>query len=188
MNTLQNIALGTFEVTQSELIISDPCYKRGTWCMGAVSDVHPGVWEAKIGLYHEGKHDTAVAYLAAFHEDCPPREQLMVREEFFEVGVDSGQAGIFDSLYYRGGDGSGQVPDETAVEEWYNACCHQTLHTKYMAGTIPHGAVSSSGYGDGGYACLTYKSQEPEGPDTTWGVVIDFDVVHRSKVKELLLR
>lgn len=188
MDTLRSIKLGSFEVTQSELTVSDPCYKPGTWCMGTVCDVLPGTWEAEIGIYNEGKRDTAVAYLAAFHQDCPPKEQLTVREELFEVGVDSGQAGIFDSLYYRGGDGSGRTPGETAVEGWYNSCCHQTLHTKYMAGTIPHGAVSSSGYGDGGYACLTYKSHESEGSDTTWGVVIDFDVVHRSKVKELLLQ
>lgn len=52
----------------------------------------PGIWEAEIGFFHEGKHDAAVAYLAAFHQHCPPKNQLIAREELFKVGVDSGQA------------------------------------------------------------------------------------------------
>ena len=92
MRTLQKFKLGTFEVTQPKLIISDPCYAPGTWCMGIVPNAQPGIWEAEIGFFHEGKHDAAVAYLAAFHQHCPPKNQLIAREELFKVGVDSGQA------------------------------------------------------------------------------------------------
>ena len=73
MRTLQKFKLGTFEVTQPKLIISDPCYAPGTWCMGIVPNAQPGIWEAEIGFFHEGKHDAAVAYLAAFHQHCPPK-------------------------------------------------------------------------------------------------------------------
>lgn len=103
MRTLQKFKLGTFEVTQPELIISDPCYAPGTWCMGIVPNAQPGIWEAEIGFFHEGKHDAAVAYLAAFHQHCPPKNQLIAREELFKVGVDSGQAGVFDKPFYRAG-------------------------------------------------------------------------------------
>lgn len=110
MRTLQKFKLGTFEVTQPELIISDPCYAPGTWCMGIVPNAQPGIWEAEIGFFHEGKHDAAVAYLAAFHQHCPPKNQLIAREELFKVGVDSGQAGVFDKPFYRAGADAGQIP------------------------------------------------------------------------------
>ena len=30
---IEHINLGTFEVTSDKLVISDPCYPLGTWCM-----------------------------------------------------------------------------------------------------------------------------------------------------------
>ena len=150
MRTLQKFKLGTFEVTQPKLIISDPCYAPGTWCMGIVPNAQPGIWEAEIGFFHEGKHDAAVAYLAAFHQHCPPKNQLIAREELFKVGVDSGQAGVFDKPFYRAGADAGQ-----------------TLHTDHYAGVIPHGVVSNSGYGDGGYICYSYHLSKTQGQDIT---------------------
>ena len=188
MRTLQKFKLGTFEVTQPELIISDPCYAPGTWCMGIVPNAQPGIWEAEIGFFHEGKHDAAVAYLAAFHQPCPPKNQLIAREELFKVGVDSGQAGVFDKPFYRAGADAGQIPSEDALEAWYNSCCNQTLHTDHYAGVIPHGVVSNSGYGDGGYICYSYHLSKTQGEDITWGVMINFDVVRLPQINRLLLQ
>jgi len=65
----------------------------------------------------------------------------------FEVGVDSGQAGVFDLSHYW----NDSVAPEVAPEEvWYSMCCAVTL-SECSAGVVPFGAVSSSGYGDGGY-------------------------------------
>lgn len=33
---IENITLGAFEVSSDKLVISDPCYNLGTWCMGTV--------------------------------------------------------------------------------------------------------------------------------------------------------
>lgn len=186
MRTLKKIKLGTFEVTQPELIVSDPCYAPGIWCMGTILNAQPGIWETEIGFFHEGKRDAAVAYLAAFHLQCPPKDQLIAQEELFEVGVDSGQAGVFDKPFYRAGAGADQTPSEDALEAWYTCCCNQTLHTSHQAGTIPHGAVSSSGYGDGGYVCYSYHLPKTQGEDITWGVMIDFGVVRLPQIKRLL--
>lgn len=186
MRTLKKIKLGTFEVTQPELIISDPCYAPGTWCMGTIPNAQPGIWEAEIGFSHEGKCDAAVAYLAAFHQQCPSKGQLIAQEELFEVGVDSSQAGVFDKPFYRAGAGAGQTPTEDALEAWYACCCDQTLC--YQAGTIPHGVVSSSGYGDGVYVCYSYHLPRTQGEDITWGVMINFDVVRLPQIKRLLLQ
>lgn len=62
MRTLQKFKLGTFEVTQPKLIISDPCYAPGTVHGASFPMPSPGIWEAEIGFFHEGKHDAAVAY------------------------------------------------------------------------------------------------------------------------------
>ena len=31
---IESVTLGTFEVTGDKLVVSDPCYELGTWCMG----------------------------------------------------------------------------------------------------------------------------------------------------------
>ena len=135
MRTLQKFKLGTFEVTQPELIISDPCYAPGTWCMGIVPNAQPGIWP-----------------------------------------------------FYRAGADAGQIPSEDALEAWYNSCCNQTLHTDHYAGVIPHGVVSNSGYGDGGYICYSYHLSKTQGEDITWGVMINFDVVRLPQINRLLLQ
>ena len=101
------------------------------------------------------------------HQHCPPKNQLIAREELFKVGVDSGQAGVFDKPFYRAGADAGQIPSEDALEAWYNSCCNQTLHTDHYAGVIPHGVVSNSGYGDGGYICYSYHLSKTQGQDIT---------------------
>lgn len=115
MRTLQKFKLGTFEVTQPKLIISDPCYAPGTWCMGIVPNAQPGIWEAEIGFFHEGKHDAAVAYPGRVPSALPTQKPVNCTEELFKVGVDSGQAGVFDKPFYRAGADAGQIPSEDAT-------------------------------------------------------------------------
>ena len=61
---LEQIQIGEFEVTDNVLVISDPCYEPGTWCMGQILDVKPGIWTAQIGICHNKKWGDRVAYLA----------------------------------------------------------------------------------------------------------------------------
>lgn len=185
LKNLQHIPIGTFETTQDVLVISDPCYKLGTWCMGEVHDVKLGQWNASIGVADMGKWGNRIAYLAAFHQDCPDIKTLDVHEAQFEVGVDSGQAGIFDFSHYQD---QSVVKDRSFTEygdPWYSFCCKQTLNTEHHAGIIPYGVVASSGFGDGGYVCRCYTSRDEHTP-TTWGVVIDFDLVKMSQIMRQL--
>lgn len=188
MRTLQKFKLGTFEVTQPELIISDPCYAPGTWCMGIVPNAQPGIWEAEIGFFHEGKHDAAVAYLAAFHQHCPPKNQLIAREELFKVGVDSGQAGVFDKPFYRAGADAGQIPSEDALEAWYNSCCNQTLTYRPLCRCYSTWRCIQFRVWDGGYICTPIHLSKTQGEDITWGVMINFDVVRLPQINRLLLQ
>ena len=96
---LEQIQIGEFEVTDNVLVISDPCYEPGTWCMGHIPDVRPGIWAAQIGICQDPRWGERVAYLAAYHKDCPDKALLTKYEAHFEVGVDSGQAGIFDRAF-----------------------------------------------------------------------------------------
>ena len=35
---LEQIQIGAFEVTSNVLVVSDPSYEPGTWCMGQILD------------------------------------------------------------------------------------------------------------------------------------------------------
>ena len=63
----------------------------------------------------------------------------------FEVGVDSGQAGIYDEDYYNKYHTADDCDDD-----WYDDICNLTNPAGTKDGKC---AVSSSGFGDGGYTC-----------------------------------
>lgn len=91
---IENITLGAFEVSSDKLVISDPCYNLGTWCMGTVPNVKPGLWTASIGVANTGEFGERIAFLAAFHQVSPSIQKLKACPASFDVGVDSGQAGL----------------------------------------------------------------------------------------------
>lgn len=166
-----NKRLGTFKVTSGAVMVSDPCYKRGTWCHGKIENVKNGVWRAAVGISHEGAWGDRVAFLIATHGDIPVYGTKLDRHEAeFEVGVDSGQAGIFDDTHYQ--DESVAPPDEPNEfdDRWYSMCCNATDN---YAGIIPFGVVSSSGFGDGGYECTYYTNSDGE----VVRIIIDYGLV-----------
>ena len=88
------------------------------------------------------------------------------------IGVDSGQAGIFNKEFYRNDDHSdtydlplifGEDWSEKDGDKWYQRMCSLTL-SKFHGGisdddygVTPDGIVSSSGYGDGLYHLMIGK-------------------------------
>lgn len=164
----QSMYLGNFEVTSGELITSDPCYDLDTWCMGVLKGVKKGSWHAysmiedseernsALIIYHESvsKTDASYYFSGAYKLNTAP----------FEVGVDSGQAGFFDSTVYKN---DATVPTDFNLgldwkdRGWYGMCARLTLSDK-GAGVVPGGAVSSSGYGDGGYSCRYFMNENHE--------------------------
>ena len=172
------VALGTFKVESGKLIVSDPCYEVGTWCQSGVDKARNGTWHAFVKLTNEGEWGVRVAALYAVnalyatgtplaHEGDRPRlhalEQLDWELAPGEIGVDSGQAGIFDAEHYRKDE---DVKDYTFLETdedkricteevWYSMNCDATLKDDRGGRVIPFGVVSRSGYGDGGYSLTT---------------------------------
>ena len=157
------IDLGTFEMASDRMAVSDPCYDTDVWCRGELQDVLPGIWEASVIKRDEGEWGIRVAKLVAVHKDYVDSDMEPMTLAPFEVGVDSGQAGLFDAQHYR--DDAVVVDPDTAVNGnepgalWYMHCCCLTL-TKLAAGVMPYGVVASSGYGDGSYDCFVSRNSD----------------------------
>lgn len=168
--------IGSFEMTGTVMRVSDPCYDKMTWCSGTLPDCLPGQWDAAVAYSDEGDMGIRVSILVAKHHNTVRSFALCNRvwadEKYtyyaggwkisdIEVGVDSGQAGLFDEAHYQDeGVFAGQPkPSPSYGDIWYSHCCKQTLG-KHQAGTIPYGVVSSSGFGDGGYTALSHKNTE----------------------------
>ena len=153
----ETIELGSFEMVSDRMAVSDPCYDTDVWCRGELEGVLPGIWEASVVKRDEGDWGMRTAKLIAVHEDYADSDVELMALAPFEVGVDSGQAGLFDAHHYR--DDAVVAEPDTAVNGndpgalWYMRCCHLTL-TKLAAGVLPYGVVSSSGFGDGSYDCF----------------------------------
>lgn len=82
---------------KNKVVVSDPCYKIGTWCQGILENVKEGQYLAQSYSQDNG---TIVAGISLVHEDYINAE-LDYELQSFKVGVDSGQAGIFNYDYYE---------------------------------------------------------------------------------------
>ena len=150
----------------NKVMVSDPCYGMNTWCQGVVENVMPGVYNCEVEYSDEGDWGVRVAAIEVMHENT------MVHwweSADFEVGVDSGQAGIFDYEYYAKYHMDRSVRPHVD-DDWYHRVGKITL-SEESAGTIDNsGFVSSSGYGDGGYVCYLAKNDD--------GCVVGLKVVY----------
>lgn len=140
-----------------EVMVSDPCYSPGTWCQGIVKNMLPGFYHCGGEIVETngwGKRVSKIRILHESYSDIPS----YLEEEDFEVGVDSGQAGIYDAEYYYD-----QFKNDEQREDWYNRVCDATWDDNSgFAWDMIDGKciVSASGYGDGSYVCRTAKNQD----------------------------
>lgn len=94
--------VGDFQLTKSVVRISDPCYDRSTWCAGTVDNVLPGTWTSKVVKFTHEETDWGerVGELIAQHKDYDIKD-VDWEHVNIDVGVDSGQAGIFDDSQFK---------------------------------------------------------------------------------------
>lgn len=170
--------VGDFKIESGRVYISDPCYEKGTWCQGLIDGVKNGTWNAFIDNRDEGRP----GLIRVVHNSVQNQNDLEWASIAADIGVDSGQAGIFDAQHYRSDasipadfqslrkGGLKRYGDEEG-ELFYAACCDRTLGPTgegmrvagyYGGGTIPFGAVASSGYGDGSYVAEVAKNEDGE--------------------------
>lgn len=133
--------VGEFVVSSGKLVVSDPCYKRGTWCSGVIAPVKNGTWRATIEITDEGRALTAQCEKPVGEMEAAP----------FEVGVDSAQAGIFcDSVYP-----SSKNPNP----EFYERCCDATQTGSESAGIVMGRGVAASSQDDGSYSAFVGRDK-----------------------------
>ena len=174
----KEVNIGTFELTQPVARISDPCYSKDTWCNGTVDNCLPGTWNAVVHHFEEGSWGTRCGFLIANCATFGKPSPYDVRWEKLDitVGVDAGQAGIFDEEYFKcdpsvngvkrmGGKNNSPICID---DPWYSICCDRSMSDN-QAGVIPYGCNSSSGYGDGSYTA--YKIEQD---GKTVAIMIDF--------------
>lgn len=154
MNNLNAVLFNNITLS-NKVMVSDPCYDIGTWCQIQLDNVKSGKYNVHVVKSDEDYWGIRCASLIVKHVDkeISHDTELIIHEG--EVGVDSGQAGIFDMSIY---------PEEshtrTSEDIFYDECCDLTL-SKMSCGILSNGKgiVSSSGYGDGGYNLLYSKDE-----------------------------
>lgn len=148
--------LGNFEVESGKLIISDPGYEKGAWCSASVNASN-GEWTAWSVHFAEQYEDNR--YFLPIGLVATSSKRSLSRINFnqlldADIGVDSGQAGIYDSDHFK--DDSDvpedfELPYEWMKHNWYALNSTKALADPVNADVIPYGAVSKSGHGDGLY-------------------------------------
>lgn len=136
--------------------VSDPCYNDDVWCKTKLTGVLPGKYSVEVDKSDEGVWGLRCSSITAIHEDYINKD--LVWDYHSEIGVDSGQAGIFCESSYRNDEIDIDTPptdfvlpyDDSPGDAWYEKMCRFTLAEEHW-GTYETGVVSSSGYGDGGY-------------------------------------
>jgi len=152
------------------VMVSDPCYTVPTWCQIILKDVLPGTYNVSADKRDCSGWGNRVHNLVAVHSEY---DKKLIWEEYHgEIGVDSGQAGIFSYDTYRNDDifdGVSQFDENPLFkgfnnqegDKWYGHMCDRT-QTEESWGVYDNGVVSSSGIGDGGYPLYVVRDKSTD--------------------------
>lgn len=151
-------SLGEFTLESGVLRISDPGYDKDVWCTGTIENCKTGQWDAAVVRSDEGIFGTRNGMLVACHQDLSdsfvladkiskrgkPARNSGIHICDFTVGVDSGQAGIYDDARFGLDETFSDVanddddPPPHYESDWYDYCCAAT-DGPLQADTIPFG-------------------------------------------------
>lgn len=154
--------LGTLQLTQPTLRITDPCYQVGTWC-AVTLQAKPGAWLAKSVVGPTSWH-TRVKVLQISHEtlgDVDVADYKTLEHTELNAGVDSAQCGFFDDALYPRDAAAFEYEGDT----FYGQCCKLTLDRGLPGGGVlasQAGVLTSSGFGDGGYDVFVQRDAQGE--------------------------
>jgi hypothetical protein len=144
------IKLGEFVSKSGAILVIDPCYQRtGYEGSNCAMICRQGTYEAFVVKSSANRIEEISIYFAGMNRSV---EWRLAESPF--IGVDSGQTGFFDFMEYP----EEEVGDFWDLNSFYGQVCHLTL-SDGMAGVIPFGAVSSSGWGDGVYSLYVVKDE-----------------------------
>jgi hypothetical protein len=149
----------------SEVRVSDPCYGDDVWCKTRLTSVLPGEYRVDVQKSDEGSWGNRVSSLTVTHKDYIGKQ--LRYQEHGDIGVDSGQAGIFCESSYRNDDIEIDTPEhdftlpfsDDSGDRWYEKMCKFTLSGEGF-GAYESGVVTSSGYGDGSYPLAIARDED----------------------------
>lgn len=121
--------------------ITDPCYKRETWCRMNDVEIEPGEYECYITTMDNEATDgwgERVSEIGIRNTAYVKDPYTLVYEHIGQIGVDSGLAGFFNHKL------------DYTTEDWL-ALCEEICALKSQAWIREDGFFSGSGYGDGDY-------------------------------------
>ena len=153
-----------FEIKSGEVIISDPCYRKGA--LGTLElNVKKGIWIGEIYISKEMERKEVrnghISSIVVYHKNSGTTFRGFCWDLYGHINVDSGQAGIFDNNIYPDDDvGEYQDIENYKYEDmktFYAKACYLTNNNGY--GIIDkRGIVATSGYGDGRYEVFTIEA------------------------------
>ena len=152
----------------SKVVVSDPCYQIPTWCRAVIDGVLPGEYNVISEMTEKtGGWGRRNQNVVAIHSDYLKHGENVQDYDWvlmpqFNIGVDSGQCGIFDFETFRNDaiadsievvketDENGDWNYEHTEEgdAWYDKMCQLTLMTIDGWGSYDKGVNASSGYGE----------------------------------------
>lgn len=156
--------LGTFTVSTGKLMVTDPCYDKGTWCTAAVENAAKGQWEAEVERVDCGMWGNRVQKLTVRAVGKKPTSHERLDAD---IGVDAGVCGVFENKPNYGDIDWAKVCDEMKTAFGGIASKGNGFHCE--------GAWSSSGYGDGSYDAFVGCDENGEVVEITidYGVTPD---------------
>lgn len=119
---LEKENIGTIELGD-KVRVSDPCYDIDTWCAGTLENVLQGKYQCYSQDVDTGDWGIRVASIEVRHENYLDIEPTELQD--IDVGVDSGQAGIYDLDYFIKAR-----EDKKGEDAWYERVCEITY--KYV--------------------------------------------------------
>lgn len=140
----------------NRVLVSDPCYKYDgdDRYVAILNNVQPGKYNTIVKIGDENSEMWTrgrVTHLLAIHEEYTLEDCNWIETQY-NIGVDSGQCGIYDFESVKDVIGHGDYDDKTS---WYGKACSLTYdetNRDFMGGEIDdYGVISSAGFGDGTY-------------------------------------
>lgn len=106
-------------ILSDKVRVSDPCYTIDTWCAGTLENVLEGKYKCFSQKVDCGDWGIRIASIEVRHEDYLNIEPTELQD--IDVGVDSGQAGIYDLDYFIE-----NRKDKHGDDKWYWRVCDST--------------------------------------------------------------
>lgn len=180
----------TWQLAGPELLVTDPSYKKGTWCTVRVADALPGAWRwraaahdwervgARLVTWHS-EHSTDALDLEwwpAMGRQGLGRSKPRKDRPMF-AGLDTAQVGVFDAALYPDGN-TGDYDDPAS---FYGGCCSVSSHGGGVMPALPASpSLSDSGIllkatSDGQINVFVARSHIASGQDVVVGVRLGED-------------